>query len=104
MEAIHFVEKLGNYRVVSEETGEWESGYWNVTVDAAAQLVGGDIFLHPGQLKPSTIGGKITGFRIATEKNSDRIIFRFQKLDSHEGVVTEKEGWGNEQKRVQSSE
>lgn len=100
MPAIHFVERLKNYNCVSSEQNEWESGYWNVTPETAGKLVNGDIYLHDGQNAPSHFGGVITGFRIATEKDSSRIIFRFRSRETHQGVTTAKEGWGNEQKRT----
>lgn len=100
MSALHFVERLGNYRQVDGDTNEWESGYWAIKPEAAAQFIGGSLYLHKGQKEPSYIGGIITGFRIDPARESERLIFRFIKKDDHEGVTTAAEGWGNEQKRI----
>lgn len=100
MTAIHFVEKIDKYLQVDEKENEWESGHWVVSIDAAAQLIGGDIYLHRGQKEPSFIGGVITGFRVTQRDKGQKITFRFKRMESHEGLITESEGWGNEQKRT----
>jgi hypothetical protein len=99
MPSIHFVERVKNYGVANEQTGEWFTGNWRITYKTAEKLIGADVYLHSGQKTPSFIGGRIVSFRL-NPTNPKRVIFHFIKLDSHEGVVTPKEGWGNEQKRI----
>jgi len=100
MHAIHFVEKIGRYEQVDSLRDEWESGYWTVTERTARRLVGGHIYLHPGQLKPATIGGVITGYRLEERNAKMRVVFTFTRDPALTGHVTSKQGWGNEQKRV----
>ena len=101
MPAIHLIERKQNWKCINPELNEWESGYWVVSKKTADQLIGGRIYLHGGQNEPSFCGGTITGYRNASsEPRSKRIIFTFTRDASHEGLVTEKQGWGNEQKRV----
>lgn len=100
MSQIHFVEKINKYKLVDQESDEWESGNWVVSVESASKLIHGSIYLHRGQKEPSFVGGRIVGFRTTEAKNGKKVIFRFKRLQSHEGITTELEGWGNEQKRV----
>ena len=101
--AIHLVERLTNFQLVNKETHEWESGFWTASLDSAKKLLGGNIYLHKGQLEPSFCGGEITGVRVAQHKEragGTRVVFRFRRKASCKGVTTAKAGWGNEQKRI----
>jgi hypothetical protein len=101
MPAIHFVERLGNYHCVDKPSNEWESGYWVVAEEAAQRLIGGQIYLHDGQDKPSRFGGDILSFRVHRGGELDgRLIFRFKPAPQCKGVLTDREGWGNEKKVV----
>ena len=100
MTSIHFVEKIDKYKQVDESSNEWETGNWVVSIEGAAKLVNGDIYLHKGQKEPSYIGGIITGFRIVVRDGKEKVIFRFKRTTEHEGITTATEGWGSEQKRV----
>jgi hypothetical protein len=101
MPTIHLVERLGNVHRIDRDRNEWESGYWVVGEETAQRLVGGDIYLHDGQNEPSHFGGTILGYRIHRGGDVDgRIVFRFQASVSHKGVMTDREGWGNEKKIV----
>ncbi|SEB18561.1 hypothetical protein [Marinobacterium iners] len=98
MSSIHFVERLENIKKVDVERNEWESGFWVVSRENAFKLIGHDIYLHEYQKEPSFLGGKIIGFHIREESN--KVVFRFKEAESHKGISTPIEGWGNEQKRV----
>jgi hypothetical protein len=102
MPSIHLIEKNEKYKIVDKDSDEWESGVWAVSIEKASNLIHGNIYLHRGQKEPSFFGGVINGFRITGTAPNEKITFRFRRMLSHEGVTTEKEGWGNEQKRVWS--
>lgn len=96
---IHFIEKEGILTREDKSTQNWESGNWAVATGTAESLVGGDIYLHKAQDKPSYFGGKITGFREINEGQwKGRIIFQFTATPDHKGVKTSKSGWGMEKK------
>jgi hypothetical protein len=65
-------------------------------------LIHGNIYLHSGQKEPSFEGGVITGFRVVPREQEGkfRVVFRFKRQESHKGITTSEDGWGNEQKRV----
>lgn len=104
MAAVHFVERMGNPRRLPDTDGEWESGYWHVSEESAARLIGGQIYLHSGQNEPSHFGGVILGYRVHAQAGDaqldGRIVFRFRPSLEYKGVVTPREGWGNEKKLV----
>lgn len=101
MPAIHFIERLENVHVVDKAANEWESGYWVVNPDTAQKLVGGQIFLHRGQEKPSHFGGDILSFRAQVGGELDgRLIFRFRFNPACKGIRAARGGWGNEKKIV----
>jgi hypothetical protein len=104
MPAIHLVERKNNVRRVPDSQGEWESRYWAIAPDTAQRLIGGDLYLHSGQNEPSHFGGKIVSFRVhqdATQPEIDgRVIFRIAASSDYKGVITGREGWGNEKKLV----
>ena len=104
MPDIHLVERLGNLRLINKEAGVWESGYWVVSEETAEKLVGGNIYLHSGQTKPSHFGGRILTYRVHQGGELDgRIVFLFRPEVLHKGVRTGREGWGNEKKIVWDS-
>ena len=78
MTSIHFVEKIDKYKQVDESSNEWETGNWVVSIESAAKLVNGDIYLHKGQKEPSYIGGIITGFRIVVRDGKEKGLFAFK--------------------------
>jgi hypothetical protein len=99
MPSLHLVERLNNVHPVADARGEYESGYWATSKDTAERLVGGDIYLHKAQDKPSHFGGKIISYRFEQDGEFDgRIIFRFRASIAHKGVRTGPEKWGNEKK------
>jgi hypothetical protein len=101
MAAIHLIEQKGNIWKVQGSPGEWESGYWVVAQENAANLIGGDLYLHSGQADPSHFGGTLLGCRVQSEGAlSGRYIFRIHATVAHRGVHAGRTGWGNEKKLV----
>jgi hypothetical protein len=67
----------------------------------ANALIGGKIYFHVQQAKPSFYGGVITGAKkIERGKYAGRILFTFQFSQSCRGVTTSHEGWGREMKII----
>lgn len=101
MASLHVIETLQNLWRIPDTLDEWESGYWAIKEPAAQKLMGGMLYLHQGQLKPSHFGGILLGFRIGSAgEYQGRIIFRFRFLPESKGIKTPREGWGNEKKFV----
>jgi hypothetical protein len=102
MSAVHFVERKNNVHRVPDVPGEWESGYWVIAQETAQRLIGADLYLHSGQNEPSHFGGKIVAFRThrSGPEIDGRIVFRIRATPKYKGVVTGREGWGNEKKLV----
>ena len=103
MGTIHLIERLGNMERIDKEKNEWESGKWAVSEETAQKLVGGYLYLHHGQDKPSHFGGKILSFRVLPETEgalAGRIVFRFLPSIEFKNVKAGQEGWGNEKKLV----
>ena len=96
---IHLIENYGRLNRISEEEQLWESGYWTVAVETAEELVGGSIYLHSKQAKPSKFGGIIQSYRVdQSPEFKGKIVFTFLADMEHKNVVTSKEGWGMEKK------
>jgi hypothetical protein len=101
MPAIHVVERLGNLSCLDKDKSEWESGFWVVSEDVAARLIGGLIYLHSGQLAPSHFGGAILSYRVVQSGDqAGRVVFHFRADTKCKNVRTSKKGWGNEKKIV----
>ena len=64
MAAIHLIERLGKVQRVDKDANEWESGHWVLAEATARRLVGGQIYLHDGQERPSRFGGDIVSYRV----------------------------------------
>ena len=91
---------MGHVRAVDPAAGIYESEWWAIAPETAERLVGGRIYLHKGQDKPSFFGGTITASRVETEGQwAGRIIFTFTRDAAGKGVVS-RGGWGNEKKFV----
>ena len=99
MPVIHLIERLNKLKLIDLDQHEWESGYWKVSEKTAQCLVGGDLYVHGGQLEPSHFGGTILGYRVQKGGALDgRTIFRFRASMEHKGVKTNRKGWGNAKK------
>ena len=57
----------------------WETGFWDVSKENAATLVGGMLYLHQSKGARSYFGGRISSFReVETEPaRKTRIVFGF---------------------------
>lgn len=92
MPAIHLIEKAGTaqgLKAIDFKAGLWESGYWKVTEETAATMVGGSIFLHTSWSDLSHFGGQITGFSPHDAPGTTehgRIIFHFNSRSDAKGV------------------
>jgi hypothetical protein len=59
----------------------FKSGSWDLSVEDAALLVGGWLYLHATKASGSYYGGVITGFEktiVDDAKHTERIVFTFQ--------------------------
>ncbi len=92
MPAIHLIEKAGTaqgLKPINFTAGLWSSGYWKVTEETAAKLVGGRIFLHSAWAAQSHFGGTITSFSVHNTQGTDvhgRIVFAFTVLPTGRGI------------------
>ena len=88
MPAIHLIERLNNVHPIDKEKGEWESGHWVVSGKTAQRLVGGLIYLHPSQDKPSHFGGEILSFHVLSSGPlARRVVFRFRAANTCSGTA-----------------
>lgn len=103
--AVHLIERMGHMRCLDKATGLWESGWWAISPTTARQLVGGHIYFHKAQDRPSYFGGLITSSRVETDGEwSGRILFTFNTGAEFKGVRAGTGGWGMEKKLVLSQE
>lgn len=105
MASIHFIERQKAMVCIDKEKAEWESGKWAVSEETAQKLVGGDIYFHLAQDKPSYFGGKIVSFRVLPDTEEDcpgRIVFRFSAGMQFKDVRAGNDGWSMEKKIVWS--
>ena len=102
MPKIHLIERITNVKLLSKERNEWASYAWAITEDQASKLVGGDIYLHKAQDKPSQFGGKILSYFVLGDDvgvDAGRVVFVFQASQEHKGFKAGK-GWAMEKKFV----
>jgi len=105
MSKIHLIERVTNVKLISKERNEWASYSWAVAEETAKKLVGGEIYLHKGQDKPSHFGGKIISYTVLPEdagKEAGRVVFNFQAGLEFKDIKAGKDGWGMEKKIVLS--
>jgi hypothetical protein len=97
---IHLIEKMGHFQKVGARIHE--SGLWDVSIQTAQSLVGGDIYFHKKQKVASYFGGKILGYRVheGDDEYRGRIIFRFEYSAGYRNVLSGNGGWSNEKKIV----
>lgn len=101
MKAIHLIERVNQVKKISETPSVWASGDWDISEEAASALIGADLYLHTAQDIPSHFGGLILGYRVLSTSPVGRIVFLFSPTMDHKNVRAGRDGWGNEQKRVQ---
>ncbi|MBS0174767.1 MAG: hypothetical protein JSR64_12085 [Nitrospira sp.] len=98
---IHLIERENNIWLINKEHAEWESGWWVVAPNTAEQLIGGHIYFHKTQAKPSFFGGTIISYRIEAEGEwSGRVVFKFCAGPEFKDVKAGSTGWGMEKKVV----
>ena len=101
MPVIHLVERRNKVKLINRDQHEWESGYWKMSEKTAQCLVGGDLYLHDGQLQASHFGGTILGYRVHEGGELDgRMVFRFRASMEHKGVKTDRKGWARGKKML----
>lgn len=101
MSALHVIEHGTSVKRVSPDSWVHDSGDWTVSEETAKMLVGGDMYLHRNQSKPSHFGGKILSYRIHENGPlKGKVIFRIDPTMAHKDVVTAPAGWGMEMKIV----
>lgn len=101
---LHFIEKAKVFKRINKEENTWESGNWVLSKQVAESSVGGDIYFHTEQAKPSYFGGEILSVaKIEEGPDAGRYIFTFKATMAHKGMKTEKQGWGMEKKIVRIS-
>lgn len=98
MNCIHLIQKDTDPKLLPKPEKEgskiWTSGYWSLAAKTAEGLIGGMIYFHKAQVKPSFLGGEIVGYRVEESGEwKGRIVFRFREESSARGVKTGKEGW-----------
>jgi len=103
MSAIHVIRKndptLPPIELIDRDSGLHRSGYWVVSEETARSLVGGKIYFHREQSKPSFFGGTITAAeKIEEGAYAGRILFTFRFEEACRGVRTERIGWAQEMK------
>jgi hypothetical protein len=103
MPALHLIQNQSDPKLLPkpEQPGAevWISGYWSLSEGTAKSLIGGRVYFHKAQAKPSFLGGDILGFRVADEPSYvGRIILIFRPDPSAKGVTTSRAGWSMEKK------
>jgi hypothetical protein len=97
---IHLVEPLNHF--VKLKDNVWESGSWGLNESQAKKLVGGEIYFHKKRLEPSFYGGKILGYRVHEDGESQgKIVFQLQHNESCRNIRTDKSGWTKDMKIIE---
>lgn len=100
MPKVHLIERITNVKLLSKEKNEWASYAWAIGEETAKKLVGGEIYLHKAQDKPSHFGGKILSYFVLGEdagQDVGRVVFVFQAGNEYKGIKAGK-GWAMEKK------
>lgn len=100
MPKIHLIERITNVKLLSKEKNEWASYCWAIPEETAKKLVGGEIYLHKAQDKPSHFGGRIFSYDVLGEEHgpdAGRIVFNFQAGLEYKNVKAGR-GWAMEKK------
>lgn len=96
MKILHVINKqssdgpgLRNLRPPEQGEDLWTSGYWDIPLEDAETLVGGNLYLHETKSRPSRFGGRV----IAVEEvecdgfaRAKRVIFKILALPEARGV------------------
>ena len=99
MTAIHLIERTDNVRKTDKSKNEWESGFWEMTDEAAGKLLGSTLYLHRAKLHASHFGGTILGHRIVESgPDAGRVVFKIRADADCKGVKTDGKGWSKDYK------
>ena len=102
--SVHFIERMGHVVCLDKSKHLYESGWWAMSESAAQELVGGRLYLHKAQDKPSFFGGTILSYRVETQGDwPGRILFSFTADLAGKGVRAGRDGWGMERKISRST-
>jgi hypothetical protein len=102
--SVHFIERMDHFRLLDKSKELYESGWWSISEEAAKELVGGRLYLHKAQDKPSFFGGLILSYRIETDGEwPGRILFTFIADLAGKGVRAGKDGWRMERKIIRGA-
>jgi hypothetical protein len=101
--AIHFVCAYEgtlprNMVKVEGQPGVYDSGFWDISEEEAAQLKDGWIFLHERKAKPSYAGGWILGIRFVERpefSRSKRCVITFEMAQAGRNVPWSGKGFEN---------
>jgi hypothetical protein len=98
---VHLIEPANHFVKLKENV--WESGSWRLEESQAKKLVGGEIYFHKKRQEPSFYGGKILGYRVHPDGESQgKIVFQLQHQLSCRNVCTSKSGWSKDVKIIES--
>lgn len=88
MKALHLKNKqdpkgfgLLNLAKVEGETNVFRSGFWDIDLEDAKELVGGMLYLHEAKAKPSRFGGRVLAVEQIDKPEfarSKRIVFTIE--------------------------
>jgi hypothetical protein len=97
---LHLIEKMRKMKPISKGSSTFESGDWTISEERAQLLIGATVYFHESQTGPSYYGGKIIGFCVIPfgSPNAGKIVIKFDRDEAAIGILTDREGWGNEQK------
>ena len=104
MSAIHVIkndQRLPQIVPVQPGSDIYRSGYWVISEGTADALVGGRIYFHDQQAKPSFYGGVIIAAeKIREGEYADRVVFTFRFDPACRGISTPRDGWAQEVKII----
>ena|ERR1017187_4806357 len=97
MKSIHLIQYDPELRPkpIAPGSQTHESGFWLFTIEQANTFKDGNIYFHETQRSPSFFGGVIKDCWVQQGgKWNGRIVFKFDALDSHKGILPKNpDGW-----------
>lgn len=92
---IHFLDKQRTMHPVERGGTKYESGYWTLSAERAAGLLGAMAYFHETKTTPSYFGGKILDFSVipAGRRNAGKVVFVFERMQESIGVQTSADQW-----------
>jgi hypothetical protein len=78
-----------------------ESCCWKLAEDTAKGLIGGMVYFHKAQDRPSFFGGRVVDCRKITHGNEEgRFVIVFEAIPEAKEQRAGRDGWSNEKKIV----